>query len=162
MYCPSCGTQLTQELAYCPRCGANLAPMERAQTVSPARLTGATWAISLAMTLVTLGGLALLFVFAMTAMTRRIEPPPGVTFMMLLLAAVTAVVALTLGLQLARVVRLFKDAGEEPGAKSPVKKPPTLDDAAPAQLDAPREPVPSVTEHTTRTFEAVPRERHTR
>lgn len=161
MYCPTCGTQLTKELAYCPRCGANLAPTERAPKASPARLTGATWALALSTTLVALGGIALLFIFAMTALTRRIEPTPGVAFMMFLLAAVTVVVASVLGWQLSRVVRLYKDADDEPAAKQS-KQRLAADRPAPALLDAAREPVASVTEHTTRTFEPVPRERHTR
>ena len=162
MYCPTCGTQLTQELAYCPRCGANLAPMERAQRVSPARLTGATWALSLATTVVTLGGLGMVFAFVAFALSRGLVLPKGIVALMFFFLSVVVVIASLLIAQLSQVISLAKEAADETPPERKRKSTPKLDAAAPAQLDAPREPFASVTEHTTRTFEPVPRERHTR
>lgn len=160
MYCPSCGTQLAKELVYCPRCGANLASVARAQGVSPARLTGAAWALSLATALVTLGGLSFVFVFVLEALHRGMELPGGIFGLMVGLIAVVLAVASMLAYQLSRVVTLFKDAGEAPTAK---RKNEFKEDAPPAaRLEAPREPASSVTDQTTRTFEPVPRERQTR
>ncbi|HEX5707220.1 MAG TPA: hypothetical protein VFX96_07990 [Pyrinomonadaceae bacterium] len=162
MYCPTCGTQLTQELAYCPRCGANLAPLERAAGISPARLTGATWALAVTTTVVTLGGLGMVFAFISFALSRGLPMSKGIFGLMFFFLSVVVVIASLLVAQLSRVISLYTEAGEEPPAKKAKRRLPKLDAHAPVQLEATREPLASVTDHTTRTFEPVPRERQTR
>ena len=72
MYCQSCGTELASELSYCNRCGAKLNMASAMVTQSRTKLVGATWAISAAMTLVTIGGFFMVIFCVLTIVTRRI------------------------------------------------------------------------------------------
>ncbi len=57
MYCQSCGAETNRELNYCSRCGASTAPET---ALVPLSLTKPAIAIGLTVTLLTLGGFALL------------------------------------------------------------------------------------------------------
>ena len=161
MYCPSCGNTVAEGLKYCNRCGASLA----AGPDAPAgALTGPAWAISLAMTLITLGGLSMLFVVGLTLVKRGSDISPSAGIMMLSVLALIALVDWMLVRQLARVIHLYGAGGPPPGARpaDAARGRAELAEPQPARLDAPREPFISVTEQTTRTLEQVPRERDTR
>jgi hypothetical protein len=157
MYCSSCGLQLTQELRYCPRCGANLNPPERAG--NPPNIVGPVWAVSVAVTLITLAGLGLLFAFAMIITARGLDLHPGVFMMVsLFLLGILAVDGLLIR-QLSRLLNLYS-LPEAESAKSDRSQ--ELGGKFVPQLEAVRETPSSVTENTTRTFEPIPRERQTR
>ncbi len=157
MYCSSCGLQLTQELRYCPRCGANLLPP--APSEKPVSLVGPVWAVSVAITLITLAGLGLLFTFALIVTTRGLSLHAGVFLLLcFLLLAVVSIAGLLIR-QLSRLLSLH--AQPEAQADRP-DKPNELEGKFPPRLEAAREPPLSVTENTTRTFEPIPRERQTR
>jgi Na+-transporting methylmalonyl-CoA/oxaloacetate decarboxylase gamma subunit len=158
MYCPSCGTELVQEMSYCNRCGANLKPVLNQAGVPSTRLVGATWAISVAVAAITLGGFAMVFTLIMALVSR------GVRFteagMALIFAALMIILAIDWLLirQLSRVIGKSQSSGDtdEKASKGNLTEKPV------AQLGAPRDaPVSSVTENTTRAFEPVYRERDT-
>jgi uncharacterized membrane protein YvbJ len=73
MYCPSCGSELTSELSYCNRCGSNLKPLSNQSGGSPAKLVGATWAISMAVVMVTLGGFGMMFGLVMALISSGVN-----------------------------------------------------------------------------------------
>lgn len=73
MYCASCGTEVTNELSYCNRCGANLKPFAAQAGVAPPKLVGAAWAISIAVTLVTVIGFGMVFGVVMTLIDRGVS-----------------------------------------------------------------------------------------
>ena len=156
MYCPSCGTEVTPELSYCNRCGANLKPISNQSGVPPAKLVGAAWAISMAVALVTLGGFGMIFGLVMALITRGINLSPSGMFWISFSLLVILAIDWLLVRQLSRVLDMPQLSSDATQAKKP-----KLTEQAVRQIDAPREPVSSVTEHTTRTFEPIRRERET-
>ena len=156
MYCPSCGSELTTELSYCNRCGANLKPISNQSGVAPTKLVGAAWAISMAVALVTLGGFGMIFGLVMALITRGINlSPSGMFWISFSLLVILAIDWLLLR-QLSRVLDMPQFSAD---ATQPKK--PKLSGKPMQQIDEPREPASSVTEHTTRTFEPIQRERET-
>jgi hypothetical protein len=157
MYCSSCGAELIQEVSYCNRCGANLKPVSNQTIIAPTKLVGATWAIPIAMALVTLGGFALVFSIVMSLIDRGIKLEEGPMVLVIFSLVIVLFIDMLLARQLSRVISM-PQLPEEP-SKSKKSKP--VEKIRPQQLSAPREPVMSVTEHTTRTFEPVYKERDT-
>lgn len=149
MYCPSCGSQQTQGLRYCNRCGANLAP---ANDSSASRLKGMVWAISLATALISLGGLFMIFLFAMEMLGRGNTPTGSLFFLIFALLILLTIVALLVR-QLSRLINSYLQTRE---TAPPV--PPALSEATTALLSEPRESTASA-EQTTRRFEPAPGER---
>ena len=156
MYCPSCGTEVTQELSYCSRCGANLKPLVSQAGLPPSKLVGAAWAISLAVAVVTLGGFGMIFGVVMTLIDKGIGLSPGgmilVFFAMLFILAVAAMLVR----QLSRVLSIPQLSSEA----APAQKPNLVEKPMPQIMPA-REPGSSVTDHTTRTFDPIYKERNT-
>ena len=156
MYCPSCGTEVTQELSYCSRCGANLKPLVGQAGLPPSKLVGAAWAISIAVTVVTLGGFGMIFGVVMTLIDRGIGLSPAgmilVFFAMLFILAVAAMLVR----QLSRVLSIPQLSSKA----EPVEKP-NLVEKPVQQITAARAPGSSVTDHTTRTFDPIYKERNT-
>src|SRR5688500_20401415 len=103
MYCPSCGTELTQGLVYCNRCGANLKPVNSV-SVPPEKIVGAAWAISAAIALVTLGGFGMIFGLVMALITRGMSlSGGGMTLVVLTLLMILGIDGLLVR-QLSRVL----------------------------------------------------------
>ena len=146
MYCPSCGTEVVLGLNYCNRCGANLSQSSNLpeQPVYHVNLAGPTIAISLMVVI----GMIIIFK-SITDMANSGIHPVALTWMVIgSLGMLTAVAALIIrqwshlaggAKPKERVLPHRKSAGSEP---------------VPTQLPPLRsEPIASVTEHTTRTFE---------
>jgi hypothetical protein len=151
--------QQTQDLRYCPRCGANLNPP--AEREAPPKLVGPIWAVSLAVTLVTLVGLSLVFTFIMVVVTQHLNIPGSMMLIVSFFLLVILVVAILLIRQLSRLMTLYikTDAKAEKDAKAGMNE---LSGRDSRQIEGVREPPPDVTENTTRTFEPVPRDRETK
>jgi hypothetical protein len=159
MYCPSCGVELAQEMSYCNRCGANLKPAAGQAVVQPqVRSVGAAWAVSAAVGAITLGGFALIFALVMTLVSRGIKLEEG--WLALIIAALVTILLIDWLLirQLPGLIGRTQAAGETVPSKE--KRKLSAEPVVP-QLVAPREPAASVTDHTTRTFDPIYRERDT-
>lgn len=156
MYCPSCGSEMTSELSYCNRCGANLKPLANQSGGPPAKLVGAAWAISMAIVLVTLGGFGMMFGLVMALISSGVNLSGGgmvlIGFSLLIILAIASLLVR----QLSRVL----DVSQLSGGATQSKQPKLSEEPVP-QIGAPREPVSSVTEHTTRMFEPVHKDRDT-
>ena len=150
MYCPSCGSELTSELSYCNRCGANLKPLSNQSGGPPAKLVGATWAISIAVVAITLGGFGMMFGLVMALISRGVNLSGGGIILIVFSLLIILVIASLLVLQLSRVL----DVSDllVGAARS---KPPTLGENPLQQIGALREPVSSVTEHTTHVLKPI-------
>lgn len=156
MYCASCGTEVTNELSYCNRCGAILKPLAAPAGVAPTKLVGAAWAISIAVTLVTLVGFGMVFGVVMTLIERGINlSPGGMALVFFALFFIFMIVALLIR-QLSRVLSLSQQQVETTPAQ-----PSRIVETTVPEMTAGRIPVASVTDHTTRTLEPVYRERDT-
>ena len=152
MYCQSCGTEVTKELNYCNRCGANLNQSSNlpAQIVRPVNLTAPTITIAL----MVLIGLGIIFA-SISDLARKDIHPAALTWMVICgLAMITGVAALVL-----RQWTNLAGGAKEKERTFPRKKPVEVEASAPKPLPPMRsEPIQSVTDHTTRTFDPVYRE----
>jgi hypothetical protein len=150
MYCPSCGNELNAELIYCNRCGANLRPISNHPETS-GKMVGAAWAISTAIVLVSLGGFGLIFALAITLINKGISLSGGEMTLIVIFLLVILAIAWLLTRQLSRVLDISELVSGAPPPKSAL--PTALTDKPIPQISSPREPINSVTDHTTRTFE---------
>ena len=154
MYCPSCGSEISVELKYCNRCGANLSGIPTSYpvpVVKPVRLTLPAIVLGLTVT----GGIGIIL-SAATDLAQRQLHPAALTWMVIFsMATLFGCTALILRFWL-KVLSLNRESYElqnQNQARPPMQIPP------PRQQFPPRlEPIPSVTEHTTRTFSPAYRE----
>lgn len=155
MFCPSCGAEQNQTLSYCNRCGANLKPIESG--VPPAKLASAAWAVSVAVALVTLGGFGMIFGLVLALISSGMSLSAGGIGLVILSSLIILAIDWLLIRQLSRVLNLPRAARETATVSQP-----SLNESSPTLLAAPRQPVSSVTDRTTRTFEPVVRDRDTK
>jgi hypothetical protein len=153
MYCPTCGAQLAEALSYCKHCGASLPSGKGGDQIDSAETTidTVTWVI--VGTTITILGMGL---GALVLMKQgQIDAGLGSVFVMACFAALLVVD----GVLVWRLLRLNK-AKKEMHALVQAEAP-DVEEPRPAQTRALREPgdpVPSVTEQTTHTFEPSYRE----
>jgi hypothetical protein len=151
MYCPTCGNEITVELKYCNRCGANLMlpPSSLpAPVTAPVNLNVPTIVIGLTI----IGGLGIIFGGA-TGLARLHVHPAAITWMVLFSMA-------TLFGCSAMLIRFWtKMIGMPRQSSLPQQNVrPAFERVTPQQLPPRFDGVPSVTEHTTRTFSHAYRE----
>ncbi|HEY0376336.1 MAG TPA: zinc ribbon domain-containing protein [Pyrinomonadaceae bacterium] len=165
MYCASCGAEVSEGMSYCNRCGAKLKPVsEEVAVVSPsqppARVSaGAAWAMAAAVALITIVGFGIAFSLVMVFVERGLSLDEGRLAVVIMTLVSVLLIDWLLLRQFTRLTSGKAQAADDAPAKPEKRK---LSEKAPPQLAAPREPVPSVTEHTTRTFDTVYRERETK
>lgn len=141
MYCAACGTQLAPGLSFCNRCGMNL--KERSE---PAKV-GPISAFLTAITIIGVSGLGIML-GGMLALSGAGLDPALVGFFMLFTFLIVAITEILLVRQLSRIT-----ASNE--FKTIESRQPLALHVEPyqAQPRALGEPLPSVTENTTRTLE---------
>ena len=154
MYCPSCGNEISVELKYCNRCGANLTLPMMAPPVAMAPVKITLPSIVLGLTI--LGGLGVIFGSATELARQGVHPFAIVWIVLFSSAALFGCTAL--------MIRFFtKMLSMQQGvftgqpsrhATVTINERPAMHNLPPQRM----EPVPSVTEHTTRTFTPVYRE----
>ena len=144
MYCANCGTQLAQELSYCNRCGSNL--RER-----PESNTGVITAFLTAITTLGVAGLAILFGGALVLKRKAQLDPELISIFMTFTFLLVSLIEFMLIRNLSKLL-----APKESKVRS--FQPPVINDLRLPQHSTLGEPVPSVTENTTRTLEYLTRE----
>jgi hypothetical protein len=122
-------------------------------------MVGVTWALSIAIVLVSLGGFGLIFALAITLINKGINLSVGEMSLIVVFLLVILAIAWLLTRQLARVLDISELLGVAPSPRTTV--PPALTEKPAPQLSSPREPVTSVTDHTTRVFEPIHKDRDT-
>ena len=157
MYCSSCGAESTPGLNYCNRCGAGLntqtlATREQGYSGS---LTKPILILGGSVMFMSLCGFAILTEAATKMAQNGFSQDP--VMLMLMMGMVTILVV---DILLIRQLSRFVSAALQPGTGN---SPRQAKEMAPPkqtnrQLGARPEPIPSVTENTTRTFEPVYRE----
>lgn len=143
MYCANCGTPLSAGLSYCNRCGYNL--REKAEIN-----TAAISAFLTAITLLGLGGLAIMLGGAILLRKEAGLAHELIGFFMLFTFLIVSVTEVMLVRNLTKL-----SAPKENFRPFP---PPVPNDLRIPQQSTLGEPVPSVTENTTRTLEYARRE----
>jgi hypothetical protein len=150
MYCPHCGNESSGELNYCKRCGGSLNPLATGSTqiARPAVSTGATLVMGSSLVFLLVLGLVVLF-FSLEELSRSGLPVP-VLVLMVIFGSLTLLGGATL---LTFLWTRIINAG---GVKNlaPFKQQSSTSELPPARISAlPDAHIPSVTEHTTRTFD---------
>jgi len=147
MYCSSCGFESTAGPNYCNRCGANLGGVgeENLRRGLPPWLLGVF--------VITLGFVGLVGPMAVIEGGRDlVRSGAGLELVVPLLVCGSGLVLGMSGLLVWLLMKLLKVYGVVRPAPKPRKQ---LTPAAPAQFAPPPRGVASVTEHTTRHFEAA-------
>ena len=145
MYCPSCGNEITVELKYCNRCGANLSLPTAPQLVSVAPVRLAIPSIVLGVTIV--AGLGIV-IGGVGELARQGVSPVALVWMALFAVATLFGCTGLLIRFLTRLITLQREViATQPQPKTSLPSRPPIQ-----QLPPRYEPVPSVTENTTRTF----------
>lgn len=168
MYCQTCGTEIQTGLNYCNRCGGVVnsslpSPANRPETTvvdikSPVRTLGAT------ITLTTLLGFMILF-FALGGLASAERPLPEALLGILSLAGLLTI--LIIDVMLIRILSRVVQLPVAPAATAPLPAQAERSESRelharstqtymPASTDP--LPVPSVTDHTTRTFHPIYKE----
>lgn len=142
MYCSACGTPLAPGLSFCNRCGMSL--KERHEQ----KQTGAITAFLTAITLIGTIGLGIMFGGALTLTNEAHLKEELVGFFMLFTFLIVVITEILLVRQLSRLTGANQskalDAPQQVGISGEFRPP---------QPHSLAEPVPSVTENTTRTLE---------
>lgn len=151
MYCQYCGNEVTAELKFCNRCGVQLVISSGdlpAQLAAPVKLTVPTIVLGLTIT----GGLGIIFGGASELAQLHVHPAAITWIILFSMATLFGCTALLL--------RFWSKLFLAQRQTSPVQQTfrPSAPAFVPSQLPPRFEPVPSVTEHTTRTFTPVYRE----
>jgi len=146
MYCANCGTPRTQGLSYCNRCGADL--RERVEASNPKAIA----AFLSAMTLIGVSGMAIMLAGALLLRKGAGLSQELIGVFMLFTFLLVSMTELLLFKNLSKLSGSSERKNSFP-APSPTQHDLRLPQGAPLG-----EPVGSVTENTTRTFEYVPRE----
>ena len=144
MYCANCGTQLTQGLSYCNRCGVNL--KERSVEANTA-------VISAFLTAITVLGTVGLGVMLGGAVVLRRKANLDEQFIGIFMMFAFLLVGLTEFMLVRSLSKLL--GSKESNMRS---LPPVTNELRLPQASNLGEPVPSVTENTTRTLEYARRE----
>ena len=157
MYCPSCGNEISIELKYCNRCGANLAMIPESHPApvgKPVKL--ALPAIVLGLTIIIGIGVT---VSSATEMAQMHLPPAAIVFIVIFgLATLFGCTALMIRFWL-KVLSMNREIKQPQNQiRPPVQMPAQIPGPRQQQFPPHLEPVPSVTEHTTRTFSQAYRE----
>ena len=153
MFCQSCGSEISVELKYCNRCGANLSTTPAVYAGPPSKPLGlALPTVILGLTLTIGMGIVL---SSATELARNQVNWAAITWMVIFsMATLFGCIALLLRFWL-KVISLNRES-QQPQIQS---RPQVQIPSPPRQQFQPQfESVPSVTEHTTRTFSHVYRE----
>jgi hypothetical protein len=142
MYCSACGTPVAPGISYCNRCGQSLKEREEVKSTS----------VNAFLTAITLIGVIGLGIMLGGALTLRKEAALGeeiVGFFMLF----TFLVVVTTEILLVRQLSKLTSGGAKNQASFPAPAPGIPNEFPAHQPRTLAEPLPSVTENTTRTLE---------
>ena len=150
MYCQSCGNTVKKGLKYCNNCGAQLGRLDEDKDGMPGKMLDN---ILTTLFLVVVCGLGIL-VGLVAVLLGKSVPTETVTIIAIAYLVAIFGVCFMLAKQVPKLIdaKLKSLNGSAPDLSSPQLRPLTT-----AQLEEYREPVMSVTDHTTRTLENVPR-----
>src|SRR5438552_2130040 len=152
MYCSSCGVAVTPGLSYCNYCGEKLSGAKSVSIIKSPEVKPETL----------VGAMVFTFVFGLGAITILMGMMKAVLHLegglILAFALLCFLIMLSLEGVFIRLLLRRKRGAEEAGDTVTLKGPATRELYA-AQARVLPEPVPSVTEHTTRAFDPIYSER---
>lgn len=146
MYCAKCGSLINDALKYCKNCGVKLVKDD--DDDSPKSILDN---LLTALCFVSLGGLGILIGLVAVLLKNGVAPEGVAIIAGFYLAALFGICFMLL-----RPVLKLIDAKLKNAERNEFVKPAQLSAPITARLEEHREPVGSVTENTTRTFDKVP------
>jgi len=153
MFCPNCGTTVNKKLKYCNSCGERLSKSaEIDKDEMPGKMLDN---ILTTVFLVVMFGLGILVGLVAVLMGSGMPQGPVVVIIIAYLAAIFGICYKLL----TQVPRLIDARLRADGFAEESRQPARLTPLTTAQLEEYREPVMSVTDHTTKTLDKVPIER---
>jgi hypothetical protein len=155
MYCSSCGVAVTPGLSYCNYCGEKLSRAKSDSTIKSPEVRPETL----------IGAMVFAFVFGLGAITALMGVMKVIlgfeTGLILAFALLSFLIMLSLEGVFIRLLLRRKPHAEDAGDSVLLKGQATRElDAVPARVLT--EPMPSVTEHTTRAFDPIYSERRSK
>jgi hypothetical protein len=150
MYCPSCGVAVKQGLSYCNYCGAKLSGAESAVKSSEVKAGSLVFAM---VAVFVFGFAAITFLMGMMKVVLGLNVGLVLAFMLLPFLLMLVLEGVFIWLLLRR------HRGAEETGDTALSKEQATKELNAAQGRALPEAMPSVTEHTTRAFEPIHRER---
>ena len=150
MYCPVCGAEAPEGLKFCKRCGTSLTPPKDSMSGrNYDNVTGMFWAVAV------FGFISISMLIGSAIALTALQAPQDVVMMVMVFGSAAIVsIALMLVRQLSRLISLARGEGDEP---KPVNRINTNQFNQP-QIPAPPQQFGSVTENTTRNFDAAYRD----
>lgn len=152
MFCAACGSAINDKLNYCKNCGAKIAKEEEETPSSMMNnvITATTW--------ITLGGFGILVGLVSVLLKNGFDQKGIMLVAVVYLAALSGICYMLLS-QLPKLIdaKLNRPPQDAAPLAAEGYQSPQLFAKTTAQLEEHREPVASVTDHTTRTFDKVPR-----
>ncbi len=151
MFCPSCGAEHSLELRYCHRCGANLSALVQPE-IAPVSMTKPVLVIGIILTCLTLGGFGALIggAQALAQVVHGNDPLMAMIFFGMMVILTIDIFLLRLLTKLINAALKSESSKTRPAQTAKPIATPQLPRADLAQFP----PTPSVTENTTRFFEA--------
>ena len=147
MYCSTCGKSLNENLNYCNSCGSRIEKNALTVSNNSARL------LSVAAGCVAIVGIICFIPLLERLLVSRLDPPAVIVILIAYLVTVFLMFAVMIG-------HVWKHSGDFriKGARQAddYEAPNSFRGINTAQLEEPRQPVMSVTDHTTRTLDKVP------
>jgi hypothetical protein len=153
MYCPSCGVVVAKGLSYCNYCGAKLGAEKSDSLVKTTELRAESLIISAIVGLFVMGLLAITVL--MGVMKAVLNLNEGLIIAFTLLSFL--IMLIIEGVLIRRLLQ--RKRGTEEASDNVILKGSATTELDAAQARVLPEPVPSVTEDTTRTFEPIYSER---
>lgn len=149
MFCPNCGKTVDKKLKYCNGCGERLARENDENRDSPAKILDD---ILDTLFWFAMGGLGILIGLVAVLLGKGVDA----WYVTLIVVVYLATIFSTCFLLARQVPRLIDARLEASNKPSETLSHPQLTPKTTAQLDEYRDPVMSVTDHTTRTLDKVP------
>ena len=161
MFCQTCGNAIVESLNFCNRCGARVS--DELEKSEPTKPVAPLIAIIIVMTLLTagmfLGGLGILLPLVFGLLGAGVDVSAIVAIAFMLLGTVCGVSYLMVR-QLSNALNAYLHGSFGTTKQIPTQQPAAqLINRNTGQIEAPREPFISVTEHTTRILDPVQQER---
>jgi hypothetical protein len=149
MFCSNCGNELRQNLKYCNRCGA-ITAAELEKTVASSESGKTVQALS-----IVIGWVGVAGIVALAILIGNLLRKDHIEFSAFMLVVVFSIMIFAVVYLIVRQISLLSGKGFLPAAKEGVLQArqnlPRTENAP--QLEQPKVPVGSVTDHTTRIFE---------
>lgn len=152
MYCSSCGVAVAQGLTYCNYCGAKLSGAERDNVIKSPEVKPELLVAAMA-------ALFILGLLAIAVLIGVMKAVAGFDFSILLAVTIFSFVLLLVVEGVLIGLLLKGKKGTKAAGDTERLKEQTTKELDAAQARVLQEPVPSVTEHTTRAFEPIYTER---